>query len=146
MPRLLPAFATVLGPCNFDKIRHFYVRFWVSPNEPALHCPFYKLSHWKTFWSRMITITHLRTLHVCISYDIPYCHHSADQDYARPILEPLLALSGLKEFRLNFTIQDPVLSTSSSGLNLPLSTPTLALIEKIHEAATRPRIESRCFS
>lgn len=73
-----------------------------------------------------------------MKYGVRVWYHSADQQYSRPLLEPLLALSGLREFKLDFTIHDWLFIDT---INLPLSTQTLALIEKIREAATRPRIE-----
>ncbi|KAI4111254.1 MAG: hypothetical protein LQ339_000715 [Xanthoria mediterranea] len=143
-PEVFKNLAAKLDPCNFDNIRHVDVRFWDFAHEdPSLGCDSAMVSHWKFFWSTMIGITHLRTLHVDMQYDVRMWYHSADQQYSRPLLEPLLALSGLREFKFNFTIHDSLFIVT---INLPLSTQTLALIKKIREAATRPRIEPRCFS
>ncbi|KAI4218812.1 MAG: hypothetical protein LQ349_008563 [Xanthoria aureola] len=142
-PEVIKHLAAKLGPCNFDNIRHVDVRFWeIAHEDPSLGCDSDMVSHWNFFWSTMIGITHLRTLHVDMKYEVKMWYHSADQQYSRPLLEPLLALSGLREFKFNFTIHDSLFIVT---INLPLSTQTLALIEKIHEAATRPRIEPKCF-
>ena len=87
----------------------------------------------------------LQTLSVKIRNLVGSTVELVDDHRCRPVLEPLLALRGLERFDLQYQAESvPIAGHPGSifySFIIPLPGQTLALIEKIKEAATRPRIE-----
>ena len=87
----------------------------------------------------------LQTLSVQIRNLVGNSKALPDDHRCRPVLEPLLALRGLERFDLHYQAESvPTAGHPGSifySFKIPLPGQTLALIEEIKEAATRPRIE-----
>ena len=140
---LLPVFAERNGPLHFNKICHLCIGFVVKSESSCSYHESLDHLNWETFCSTVTSITHLRTLRISVTYMFHFSNQSDDDRYCRPILEPLLALSGLQEFHLRLTVGGRKLwKDYRETLIIQLSDPLLALIKKIKEAAARPRMDA----
>lgn len=116
--------------------------FWQSSCNGEIH-----RQKWEAFWNIIVGMGNLQMLNVDVEYRRPsylraigVCglidHHVED---GCQVLQPLLALRGLKKFSLDFRVQ---YENRESFLYFPVTAETEALMELIRETATQPRIES----
>ncbi|KAL8658091.1 MAG: hypothetical protein Q9226_001269 [Calogaya cf. arnoldii] len=141
------AFEQVAGHQNFNHIRHLQLEFKKQfQDEPNRLYEIYNSTTWEKLWSAIAGMSHLQTLKVDLDLFVrPSMIRPAFKDHCRPILEPLLALRGLKEFDLKLAYWAQWLWRSprpgrSGGpiIDLQLPNETLALIGEVKEAATKP--------
>ncbi|KAL8768297.1 MAG: hypothetical protein Q9209_005436 [Squamulea sp. 1 TL-2023] len=145
LPSVFMAFATIVAPQQFDKIRHLHFFLY---RKHYLAKPVWKFesqsrSEWNTFWVTIAGIRHLRTLNVDIVFPVRAIRDAKDQSMCQAILRPLLALSGLQDFSLEFEIRRVGQHGELCQAKIPLWPQTHALIESISDAAAKPRIDLR---
>ncbi|KAI4111210.1 MAG: hypothetical protein LQ339_000671 [Xanthoria mediterranea] len=143
--RSFTALAAMVPQHSLDRIRHiqFTLKAEARADSPYSCCEARVLFQWITFWPIVANMKNLQTLSVNIRDLVGSTVEIADDHRSRPVLEPLLALHGLERFDLQYQAEYlPYPGSSISfGFNIPVPGQTLALIEEIKEAATRPRFE-----
>lgn len=144
-PGVFMAFAAMIAPHHFDKIRHLHISLnrRHGDDEPVWGYNYQSESEWNTFWLTIAGISHLRTFNVCIEYRVYDIGDAGDQSMCQPILRPLLALNGLKDFVLVFKIREFVPFRCLYPGETLLCPQINALIKSISNAATEPRIDVR---
>ena len=145
--RAFTAFAAMIPQHSLDRIRHiqFTLKEEALADSPYRPCEPLVPSQWITFWPIIAKMRNLQTLSVQIRNLVGNSVELADDHRCRPVLEPLLALHGLERFDLHYQAESvPIVGYPGSifySFKIPLPGQTLALIEEIKEAATRPRFE-----
>ncbi|KAI4220075.1 MAG: hypothetical protein L6R36_007878 [Xanthoria steineri] len=146
--RSFTALAAMIPQHSLDRIRHMQFTLQaealvdLSQNSCGPQVP----SQWITFWPIVAKMRNLQTLSVKIRNLVGNSKEFPDDHRWRAVLEPLLALRGLERFDLQYQAESvPIAGHPGSifySFKIPLPEQTLALIEEIKEAATRPRLES----
>ena len=138
--RPFTALAAMIPQHSLDRIRH--MQFTLQEEAfRELRVP----SQWITLWPIVAKMRNLQTLSAKIRNLVGSTVELVDDHPCRPVLEPLLALRGLERFDLQYQAESvPDLGHAGCifySFKIPLPEKTLALIEEIREAATRPRFE-----
>ncbi|KAL8768298.1 MAG: hypothetical protein Q9209_005437 [Squamulea sp. 1 TL-2023] len=164
-PYVLERFACTVRYQQFNQIRHLdisvtvFARAWMSSCEGhffgrrgwdtfwlcSCNGEFHR-QQWEAMWSTIIGMRNLQMLNVDVDYRRPsyfraigVCQLIDDHvEDGRQVLQPLLALRGLKEFTLDLKVR---YESMESCLCYPVTAETEALMEFIGETATQPRIE-----
>lgn len=140
------AFAAMIGNQHLGRMRH--IRLMIKRQHfhdlpVRLHEP-HVPSRWNKLWSTIAGMRYLQTLRIEITFTVPAKMKLADDHHGRPILEPILALQGLRKFDLKYWVRwvwrtPPPRQGSGLAISLRLPSQTLSLIEEIKKAAIRPR-------
>ncbi|KAL8921652.1 MAG: hypothetical protein Q9172_003900 [Xanthocarpia lactea] len=146
-PDGLSAFAATVAPRQLDQIHHIRIEINGERSDDVPLFAYDDMRYWKRFWKTVANISHLRTLRVHLEYGFPLFSQMGCGSFFKPILRPLLGLSGLQEFKLELNIR-PIMMPDEVNLYQPDLAPLLrfprcaqivALIAEIKEAAVQPR-------
>lgn len=143
-PRILLTFAKCIPQPRLNSITKLVISY-----KPPHYGSSEFRSSFHLLWDIVVRMQRLRTLHVYIDYKISNSTISPfaeSHGYWQTILPPMLELSGLTDFELDLRvlIAGSYLPPQNA---LPLTQDTKALIQRIEEAARRPRKtkESVCY-
>ena len=136
---VLLMFKELVGPRQFDMIRHLHVSL-DRPSRRNLRLPasmrascVCSASEWRRLWSVVAGMRGLWTLSVKIGY---WFLTMRDQYRSlQSVLKPLMGLSGLKEFQLEFRLQ----SVLDSGDRVEICEEILEMIKRIKMTALQPQ-------
>ncbi|KAL8706959.1 MAG: hypothetical protein Q9201_000007 [Fulgogasparrea decipioides] len=137
-PRVFLAFA--VPPQRLNSIRNLRIAL-KPPQYSSVETVCWMFHEWSRFWDIIVKMKRLKKLHVSIDYVL---HDPAllnfpldDERHCQSILHPMLSLSGLSDFKLDLRLLQAYNGMREEEVSLTRE--TKALVERIGEAAKRPR-------